>query len=95
MLYSYYAIFEKENDGYNISFPDLPGALSCADDFEEALYMAQDCLKGYLEISEEDNDYIPKASSYNTLARELKTNQSLQLFTVDTNTEKQVKFVSV
>ena len=47
MKYHYYAIFEKDEDGYSISFPDLPGCLTCAKDIEEALKMAKDVLEGY------------------------------------------------
>ncbi|MDY4011861.1 MAG: type II toxin-antitoxin system HicB family antitoxin [Fusobacterium gastrosuis] len=47
--YLFPAIFEKDSDGYNISFPDLEGAITCADTFAEALYMAKDCLELYLD----------------------------------------------
>ena len=45
MKYHYYAIFEKDEDGYSISFPDLPGCLTCAKDIEEALKMSKDVNK--------------------------------------------------
>ena len=67
MKYHYYAVFEKDEDGYSISFPDLPGCLTCAKDIEEALKMAKDVLEGYMLISEEDNDPIEPASSYKEL----------------------------
>ena len=54
--YLFPAIFSKDSDGYNISFPDLEGAISCADNFEQALYMAKDCLELYLD----DFENIPK-----------------------------------
>ena len=60
--YLFPAIFEKEEDGYSISFPDLEGAFSCADTFEEALYMAKDCLAGYISYMEEEEQKIPKAT---------------------------------
>ena len=54
--YIFPAVFNKEDDGYNVLFPDLPGAFTCGEDFEEALYMAKECLEIYLE----DMKDIPK-----------------------------------
>ena len=85
MKYRYYAVFEKDKDGYSISFPDLPGCLTCAKDIEEALKMAKDVLEGYMLISEEDNDPIEPASSYKELNKNLEDNQVLQLITADTD----------
>ena len=85
MKYHYYAIFEKDEDGYSISFPDLPGCLTCAKDIEEALKMSKDVLEGYLLISEEDNDPIESPSSYKELNKNLTDNQVLQLITADTD----------
>ena len=67
--YIFPAIFEKEEDGYSISFPDLEGAFSCADTFEEALYMAKDCLELYLDGLE--NIPTPKE------VKKLKKNETL------------------
>ena len=67
--YLFPAIFEKEEDGYSISFPDLEGAFSCADTFEEALYMAKDCLELYLDGLEN----IPKPKE----VKKLKENETL------------------
>lgn len=61
--YLFPAIFSKDSDGYNISFPDLEGAISCADNFEEALYMAKDCLELYLD----DLENIPKPKEVHNL----------------------------
>jgi len=44
MQISYNAIFEYAEDGINVSFPDLPSALTCAFSREEAIEMAQDVL---------------------------------------------------
>ena len=46
MVYKYCAIFEKEDEGgYNVTFPDIFGGVTCGDTFEEALFMAKDLLK--------------------------------------------------
>ena len=42
--YEFMAIFEYEKDGINISFPDLPGCLSCADTTNEAIKNAEEVL---------------------------------------------------
>ena len=85
MKYHYYAICEKDEDGYSISFPDLPGCFTCAKEIEEALKMAKDALEGHLLILEEDNDTIEPASPYKELNKKLEDNQVLQLITADTD----------
>lgn len=71
------AIFSEETGGYNVSFPDLPGAFTCGDDFEDAMYMAKDCLEVYLHDLEE----IPKVSKPNTVS--LKTGEFIILIEAD------------
>lgn len=41
---TYEAIFERASDGYNVSFPDIPGCYTCGDDFTEAFENARDAL---------------------------------------------------
>lgn len=57
--YIYPAIFEYADDGISVSFPDLPGCLTCADDDEEALSMAKEAMALHLYSLEEDGDMIP------------------------------------
>ena len=47
MIYKYYAIFEEEKDdtGYNVTFLDIFGGVTCGDNFDDALDMAKDLLK--------------------------------------------------
>ncbi|MFJ7510025.1 type II toxin-antitoxin system HicB family antitoxin [Peribacillus simplex] len=47
-VYKYFGVFEKDVDGVSVSFPDLQGCLTCGDDMQEALAMAEDVLGGYL-----------------------------------------------
>ncbi|AZK46265.1 type II toxin-antitoxin system HicB family antitoxin [Paenibacillus lentus] len=56
----------------SICFPDLPGAITCGENDEEALYMAEDCLALHLYGMEEDGDEIPESSR-----DKLKTNKPL------------------
>ena len=36
---------EEGGDGFSVSFPDVPEALTCGDDRAEALAMAEDALR--------------------------------------------------
>lgn len=71
-LYIYPAIFQEEDRGYNISFPDLLGAFTCGDNLEEALYMAKDMLGLYLYSFEEDGSELPEA----TIPNKIKVNKN-------------------
>ena len=66
----YPALFHlNENDGsYTITYPDLPGCISEGKSLENALYMAQDALKQWLECTIEVGQEIPAASSVESIA---------------------------
>jgi len=49
MKYQYVAIIKKDDDGYNVSFPDFPDAFTYGENLEEALFNAQECLSLVLE----------------------------------------------
>lgn len=85
MRYHFYAILEQEENFYNVTFPDLKGAITFGDGIEEAVDMAADALGGHLLVMEDDNDTIPEPSDFHTLVTNLEPNQQLQLITVDTN----------
>jgi len=57
--YTYPAIFYYDDNGIAIEFPDLPGALSCAQSTEEAQRNATECLALHLYGMERDNEEIP------------------------------------
>lgn len=61
-IYEFVAIFEYADDGISISFPDLPGCLSCANTTEEALKNAQDALGLMLVHLEREEKTIPTAT---------------------------------
>ena len=51
----YPAVFhreEREEDGYRVDFPDLPGCLTCGKTLEEAFRMAKEALALWLDSSE-------------------------------------------
>ncbi len=58
--YIYPAIFHvAEEGGYWIEFPDLTGANTQGENLEDALYMAKDCLAGFLSWMEQSHKKIP------------------------------------
>lgn len=60
--YIYPAILNYAEDGISVSFPDLPGCLTCAEDTATALSRAKEALGLYLADSEECGDPIPAPS---------------------------------
>ena len=47
--YIYQAIFSPEEEGgYSVEVPDLPGCLTCGDDYADAAFMAADAAKTYV-----------------------------------------------
>jgi predicted RNase H-like HicB family nuclease len=78
----YPAVFEHDDDddGITITFPDLPGALSCADTEEEAIFMAKDALGAWIATNEELKNVIPEPSKLSALA--LEANQTACLIEV-------------
>ncbi|WP_068616565.1 type II toxin-antitoxin system HicB family antitoxin [Paenibacillus tuaregi] len=68
--YVFPAVFDYGDDGISIEFPDLPGALTCGDNDEDALFMAKDCLSLHLFGMEEDGDIIPEPTRASDIALE-------------------------
>lgn len=66
----YPALFHfNGNDGsYTITYPDLPGCVSEGKSLENALYMAQDALRQWLECTIEVGQEIPAASRVEDIA---------------------------
>ena len=67
MYVMYPACFLKEENGYNVIFPDLPGAITCGDNFEDANRMAIDCLAGYIYTNSQLDYDIPKPSDVHSV----------------------------
>lgn len=62
--YLYPVVFTYEEDNtISITFPDLPGCVSCADTETEALHNAREALGGHLWCMEQDGDPIPAPST--------------------------------
>ena len=60
MLYP--AKFEKEGNSYNVTFRDIPEAITCGDDLKDALEMAEDALLTAMDFYFEDNRTVPMPS---------------------------------
>lgn len=56
----YPAILEPIKQGYSVYFPDLPGAVSVGDDYEDAIKNAEECLSLHLYGMMTDGDKLPK-----------------------------------
>ncbi|GED19045.1 type II toxin-antitoxin system HicB family antitoxin [Kurthia gibsonii] len=65
--YSFPAIFDYDEDGISVSFPDLPGIFTCGKDEEEAYDYAKEALGLHLFGMEIDGDIIPSPSKINQL----------------------------
>ena len=75
----YYAIFQYDDDGICISFPDIPPCLTCAQDENEGIEMAMEVLELYLHgIKLEE---LPKVIFDDTSA--VKMNQKVKQIKVE------------
>lgn len=52
-IFIFPAVFSKDEDGYSVYFPGIDGAFTCGETFEEAVFMAKDCLELNLDGIEE------------------------------------------
>ncbi|MDO4733385.1 MAG: type II toxin-antitoxin system HicB family antitoxin [Bacillota bacterium] len=82
MKHAYPAIFQGEEDGYTVFFPDLPGCITEGDSIEEAIEMAKDALCLSLYDKEVSRAPLPVASNPCTL--ELDNNCFVSMILVDT-----------
>ena len=58
---TYLAVFETdENSGISVYFPDVPGCVSCGDNFDHALQKAQEALALHIYGLEKDGEALPK-----------------------------------
>ena len=62
MRYAYAAELLEEPDGITVTFPDIPGAITCGDTRAEALERAEDALVSMVAALVEDNQPIPRPS---------------------------------
>ena len=68
--YVYPAVFDYAQDGISVSFPDLPGCLTCGETDAEALHRAKDALGGHMWTLEDFGDPIPEPTPLVSVALE-------------------------
>ena len=78
--YTYPAIFSYEDDGIIITFPDLQGCISQADNDDTAVTMARDAMGLWLSVAEREGYQIPEPSK--TLSVQHDENQVVVLIDV-------------
>lgn len=66
MKFSYYAVFQYDSDGICISFPDVPPALTCADNEPDGVKYAEEALE--LALHGMPVHEVPQASSAGQIA---------------------------
>ena len=54
---------DREEGGYVVSYPDLPGCLTCGETIESAVENARDAKKAWLEAALEEGVSIPEPDS--------------------------------
>ena len=50
---------DQEDGGYVVTFPALPDLATQGETIEEARWMAEDCLRGYLEVLRASGRALP------------------------------------
>lgn len=55
--------FNQSDSSYTITYPDIPGCISEGKSLENALYMAQDVLRVWLQYALDEKDAIPAPSA--------------------------------
>ncbi|MCL2772507.1 MAG: type II toxin-antitoxin system HicB family antitoxin [Oscillospiraceae bacterium] len=86
--YAYPAVFEKEENGYFVNFPDISPCYTEGSTLEEAVFMAKDVLEGRIEVALDRGENLPVPSNLENL----KGKVMLIIADVD-NKENQTKFV--
>jgi antitoxin HicB len=62
MRYAYAAELLEEPEGITVTFPDVPGAITCGDTRDEALTRAEDALVSMMAALVEDDQPLPRPS---------------------------------
>lgn len=63
-FYLYPAVFTYEDGQISVTWPDLPGCVTCGDTDAEALRNAKEAMGGHLWCMEQDNDPIPRPTPF-------------------------------
>ena len=63
MSYRMEIVEDKEEGGFVVSFPDLPGCITCGETLESAVANAADAKKAWIEAALEEGVEIPEPNS--------------------------------
>lgn len=58
--------------GYVVSYPDLPGCITCADTIEKAIAAAQDAKREWITAALEDGIEVPRPNSLDNYSGQFK-----------------------
>jgi predicted RNase H-like HicB family nuclease len=64
MTITYPVCFYPADDGITVDVPDLLGCVTCGQTMNEALFMAQEAIEGWLYTSIRDGEEIPQPTDY-------------------------------
>lgn len=63
---------DKEEGGYAVAFPELPGCMTCGETLESAVSNAEDAKKVWLELALEEGQEIPRPNDLNDYSGQFK-----------------------
>lgn len=63
---------DREEGGYVVSFPELPGCLTCGESVEAALENARDAKRAWLEAALEEGMEIPEPGALSAYSGQFK-----------------------
>lgn len=63
---------DADEGGYVVSYPDLPGCITCADTLEEAAAAAEDAKREWIAAAIEDGIDVPLPGSLNDYSGQFK-----------------------
>lgn len=63
MSYRMEIVEDREEGGFVVSFPDLPGCITCGETLENAIANAADAKKAWIEAALEEGVEIPEPNS--------------------------------
>lgn len=79
----YPAILEPTKEGYSLYFPDLPGAISVGDDYENAIENAEESLSLHLYGMISDKEKLPKPTHMSKILKSLEKGELAALIHPD------------
>ena len=72
LSYKIEVIEDKEEGGYALHCPELPGCITCAETISQGIEMIEDAKKSWFEACLEDGIQIPEPSSFNDYSGQFK-----------------------